>query len=803
MCYLFINIGGCVMKSISVAVLVGLLASMSVAVPEQSASAWASEGSAANAVESGSPNHPSYMSSDSEGPGAGVIGVDEVSFFKQMTGPRNREEQPDDTVVQIQPTVVGGSNYEITQAPWQVALIDPRGGSNFEGQFCGGSIYSQYWIITAAHCLTGKSTSNIRILAGRATLGSDLSPLAVSQILVHPEYNDTTLANDIALLRVATPLTFSSSIAAIGLATSIPQAGTPAVITGWGETWIRSPGGFYWDYYGSPRYPDHLQGATVAIQSSSFCGSPSQWGSQFNSRMMVCAAVPGYWQDICFGDSGGPLAVNLGGRWVLVGVTSFVSGCAWSSAGVYANVVSYRSWISSNALLPGVAPTLSSSISTPGGFSFNVTNYDRSHSYSAQVVGGAGRVSVGSAAGSSLPITVSGVAPGASATVRVTAFRSGYTPGSNEASGSAQGPFDVSPVPIITGFAVVGQMLTASVGEWTPAPTTVAYQWLLNGQPISRATGSTYVVGSKDVGRKVSVRVTGSRAFYLSTVRESSQTSAISATMPFTQSPTPTITGTAIEGHTLTAQTGSWDPQPTFTYQWLSNKSPINSANASTYALKTTDFGKRISVRVVATLFGYTTTTVTSTQTSAISPGVSFASTSTPTISGFAVVGQTLTASAGSWSPEPNFSYQWLASNKVISGANGSTYVVRSADLNKPITVRVTATKAGYAATSLVSAATSAVARTMPFTQSPTPTITGSTILGQTLTASVTGWNPQPTGFTYQWLRNGSNINRATGSTYTLTSADLGRLISVRVVATLSGYTTTPVTSTQTSAISP
>jgi hypothetical protein len=103
----------------------------------------------------------------------------------------------------------------------------------------------------------------------------------------------------------------------------------------------------------------------------------------------------------------------------------------------------------------------------------------------------------------------------------------------------------------------------------------------------------------------------------------------------------------------------------------------------------------------------------------------------------------------------------------------------------------------------LVSAATSAVTRTMPFTQSPTPTITGSTILGQTLTASVTGWNPQPTGFTYQWLRNGSNINRATGSTYTLTSADLGRLISVRVVATLSGYTTTTVTSTQTSAISP
>jgi hypothetical protein len=91
----------------------------------------------------------------------------------------------------------------------------------------------------------------------------------------------------------------------------------------------------------------------------------------------------------------------------------------------------------------------------------------------------------------------------------------------------------------------------------------------------------------------------------------------------------------------------------------------------------------------------------------------------------------------------------------------------------------------------------------MPFSQSPTPTISGITILGETLTASVTGWAPLPTSFTYQWLRNGSNISRATGPTYVLTSADLGRRISVRVVATLSGYTTTNVTSNPTAAISP
>ena len=94
-------------------------------------------------------------------------------------------------------------------------------------------------------------------------------------------------------------------------------------------------------------------------------------------------------------------------------------------------------------------------------------------------------------------------------------------------------PFDVSPVPTITGDAVVGQTLTASPGEWTPEPTTVAYQWLLNGKPIKRATGDTYVVGSKDAGRQLSVRVTGSRASYVSTVRESTRTSTVLAELRF------------------------------------------------------------------------------------------------------------------------------------------------------------------------------------------------------------------------------------------------------------------------------
>ena len=94
-------------------------------------------------------------------------------------------------------------------------------------------------------------------------------------------------------------------------------------------------------------------------------------------------------------------------------------------------------------------------------------------------------------------------------------------------------PFTSTEVPTVTGDAVVGQTLTAVVGDWTPAVTSASYQWLLNGKPIKRATGDTYVVGSKDAGRQLSVRVTGSRASYVSTVRESTRTSTVLAELRF------------------------------------------------------------------------------------------------------------------------------------------------------------------------------------------------------------------------------------------------------------------------------
>ncbi len=319
----------------------------------------------------------------------------------------------------IQTRIVGGSNQAITGAPWQVALIDVRGGTNWDGQFCGGSIISAYWVVTAAHCVDVASRSNYRILAGSATLGSGMSSLTVDQVIVHPSYNEDSKRNDIALLKLSSPLSFSSTIESIALPTRKPAGGASALITGWGSM-LASDGFFDYPEYSGPgavRYPNVLQGATVVVQSDGVCSN--EYGASFNRTEMLCAAEFGFWIDTCQGDSGGPLVTGVGSSRVLAGVTSFGAGCAWDVSGVYTNVANYTSWIRANAPLPGIETGFSTPTRTATGFTVNVTNYDRAYTYRATIVSGSGRVSVGRASGLSLPLTVTGVAPGASVTVQI------------------------------------------------------------------------------------------------------------------------------------------------------------------------------------------------------------------------------------------------------------------------------------------------------------------------------------------------------------------------------------------------
>ena len=124
-----------------------------------------------------------------------------------------------------------------------------------------------------------------------------------------------------------------------------------------------------------------------------------------------------------------------------------------------------------------------------------------------------------------------------------------------------------------------------------------------------------------------------------------------------------------------------------------------------------------------------------------------------------------------------------------------------SADVGKRITFTTTATAAGFVPKTETSAATAVILNGKPFTKSPAPTITGNARVGANLFANVRGWAPVATKITYQWLRGGTVIAGANKATYKATSADQGFLLSVRIVATKSGFATTTKTSKLTAAI--
>jgi len=172
--------------------------------------------------------------------------------------------------------------------------------------------------------------------------------------------------------------------------------------------------------------------------------------------------------------------------------------------------------------------------------------------------------------------------------------------------------------------------------------------------------------------------------------------------------------------------------------------------------------------------------------------------TAPPTISGTPAVGQTLTASEGTWSNNPtSFAYQWLrcngGGNNCANVSNGTqkTYTLVGADAGRTLRVRVTATNADgsssaqSAQTAAVAAATSSAA---PKNTAP-PTISGTPKVGQQLSADPGSWSGKPTSFAYQWQRCDadvaacSNVVGATGKTYGVQAGDLGYRLRVMVTA--------------------
>jgi hypothetical protein len=232
--------------------------------------------------------------------------------------------------------IVGGRAIAIEEAPWQVSLHDDF------GHFCGGSILSPDWVLTAAHCV--EFAAEMAVVAG-VTRQSDAASgqiRRVAEVVSFPGFTSPLVGKDIALVRLAEPLVLDGKVTrAIALVddaavrAGLTDPGVEAMVSGWG---MLSSFGFFG--------PDELHGVEVPLMSNE--EAQAAYAGETITDDQLAAGFPEGGKDACQGDSGGPLVVPSadGADVLLAGVVSWGFGCAAPNApGMYARVSSFHRWI--------------------------------------------------------------------------------------------------------------------------------------------------------------------------------------------------------------------------------------------------------------------------------------------------------------------------------------------------------------------------------------------------------------------------------------------------------------------------
>lgn len=238
--------------------------------------------------------------------------------------------------------MVGGQNALEGEWPWQVSI--QRNGSHF----CGGSLITDRWVLTAAHCFSNTSeTSLYQVLLGVLQLarpGPHAVYARVKRVESNPQYQGMASSADVALVELEAPVTFTNYILPVCVPdpSVVFESGMNCWVTGWG-----SPS----EQDSLPK-PRTLQKLAVPIIDTPKCNLlySKDAESSFQPRTikddMLCAGFAEGKKDACKGDSGGPLVCLVGQVWLQAGVISWGEGCARRNRpGVYIRLTSHHDWI--------------------------------------------------------------------------------------------------------------------------------------------------------------------------------------------------------------------------------------------------------------------------------------------------------------------------------------------------------------------------------------------------------------------------------------------------------------------------
>ncbi|XP_077301734.1 chymotrypsin-2-like [Arctopsyche grandis] len=221
--------------------------------------------------------------------------------------------------------VVGGSNADDGAVPYQVSLR-----SSFNSHFCGGSIISPRTILTAAHCLAGRSASNTVVVVGTNTLNAGGTRYQATSLKVKEDYNARDIINDLGLVILSQDIEFGDKVKAIELGRDYTDGGATVVLSGWGTT----------SYPGTA--PNNLQIISLLTQTYEQCKSANAAVNIVVESQICTLTKRG--EGACHGDSGGPL--TAGGK--VVGIVSWGMPCAVGFPDVFTRVSSFTTWIDSN-----------------------------------------------------------------------------------------------------------------------------------------------------------------------------------------------------------------------------------------------------------------------------------------------------------------------------------------------------------------------------------------------------------------------------------------------------------------------
>ncbi|XP_031550202.1 chymotrypsin-like elastase family member 2A [Actinia tenebrosa] len=240
--------------------------------------------------------------------------------------------------------IVGG--YEAAKGawPWQAMLLYQTASGSWK-QFCGGTLITPEWVVTASHCVN--DVRNVEVPYHRIRMGAHYlrkitgteQDFDIERIYMHPDYNryPSQHDNDIALIKLKRPAMLNKWTQPACLPTDSVQfaPGKACYISGWGH--LKSGGDS----------PNALHQAKVPLITKAECTKPGSYDANKITDKMQCAGYPGQGGvDTCQGDSGGPLVCENNGKWYLVGVTSWGYACADPRyPGVYAKVSNLKSWV--------------------------------------------------------------------------------------------------------------------------------------------------------------------------------------------------------------------------------------------------------------------------------------------------------------------------------------------------------------------------------------------------------------------------------------------------------------------------